>query len=155
MHPIGSYYLSDESTSPASLFGGTWERIENKVLIGAGDLYSAKQEKATGATHQISVAEMPKHSHSFTGSAVTGGMTAMEFSQGDNTSLPAPGGTGPFTVSGVQNYWSATGTSKRVAEIRNMTFSLTPAGSILENGSGQSYDNLPPYRAVYIWRRKS
>ena len=54
MHPIGSYYLSENATSPASLFGGTWEQMKDRMLIGAGNSYNVG---ATGgeATHVLSV----------------------------------------------------------------------------------------------------
>lgn len=32
--PVGSYYMANNSTSPATLFGGTWERIEGRFLYG-------------------------------------------------------------------------------------------------------------------------
>lgn len=31
-HPVGSVYISEISTSPASLFGGSWERIYSRFL---------------------------------------------------------------------------------------------------------------------------
>ena len=33
-YPVGSYYISGNSTSPADLFGGTWQRIEGRILYG-------------------------------------------------------------------------------------------------------------------------
>lgn len=39
MYPIGSIYLSANSTSPASLFGGTWVQIaQGRTLFGEGTL---------------------------------------------------------------------------------------------------------------------
>ena len=38
VYPVGSVYTSVNSTSPASLFGGTWELIQNKFLLGTDDL---------------------------------------------------------------------------------------------------------------------
>ena len=41
-HPIGYIYISDSSTSPASLYGGTWEQIASeRVLMGASDAHPA------------------------------------------------------------------------------------------------------------------
>ena len=31
-HPVGSIYMSTESTSPTDLFGGTWEQITDTFL---------------------------------------------------------------------------------------------------------------------------
>lgn len=35
-YPVGSIYMSTNSTSPAELFGGTWEKIEDRFLLGSG-----------------------------------------------------------------------------------------------------------------------
>lgn len=36
-HPVGSYYWSNDSTSPATLFGGTWEALPpGYTLIAQG-----------------------------------------------------------------------------------------------------------------------
>ena len=35
------YWVSDDPTSPASFIGGTWERIENRFIMGASDTHSA------------------------------------------------------------------------------------------------------------------
>lgn len=61
-NPVGTIYISKSSTSPAVLFGGTWERLKDKFLLASGDTYSAG---STGgeAKHTLTVNEMPKHSH--------------------------------------------------------------------------------------------
>lgn len=61
-YPIGSIYLSVNNTSPASLFGGTWEKIQDRFLLASGSSYSLG---ATGgeATHTLTIEEMPKHTH--------------------------------------------------------------------------------------------
>ena len=53
MHPIGAIYLSVDSTNPGTLFGGTWEQIQDKFLLSAGNTYTAG---ATGgeATNDLS-----------------------------------------------------------------------------------------------------
>lgn len=35
-YPIGRVYISADDVSPAALFGGTWEKIVGKFLLGAG-----------------------------------------------------------------------------------------------------------------------
>lgn len=73
-HPVGSIYLSTQSTSPASLFGGTWEQIKDRFLLAAGDTYSAG---STGgeAIHTLTISEMPSHKHDF-GSPLSGNPTS-------------------------------------------------------------------------------
>lgn len=62
-YPVGSIYMSVNSTNPGTLFGGTWEQIKDKFLLAAGSTYKAG---ATGgeATHKLTVNEMPNHQHS-------------------------------------------------------------------------------------------
>ena len=41
-YPVGSIYQSTSSTSPAALFGGTWQKIaQNRVLMGASSTHPA------------------------------------------------------------------------------------------------------------------
>ena len=41
-YPVGSIYQSTSSTSPAALFGGTWQEIaQNRVLMGASSTHAA------------------------------------------------------------------------------------------------------------------
>ena len=41
-HPVGSIYQSTQATSPAALFGGTWEEIaSDRVLMGASRSHAA------------------------------------------------------------------------------------------------------------------
>lgn len=58
--PIGSIYMSVNSTSPANLFGGTWERISDTFLFAASSSYPAG---STGGefTHTISKSELPSY----------------------------------------------------------------------------------------------
>lgn len=61
-HPIGSIYSSTAATSPADLFGGTWERIKGAFIWGIED---GEQAGITGgeAKHTLTVDEMPSHTH--------------------------------------------------------------------------------------------
>lgn len=58
IYPVGAIYASANSTSPASLFGGSWTQITNAALRGAtGVGYTGSD------THALSTNEMPSHSH--------------------------------------------------------------------------------------------
>ena len=64
VYPVGSIYLSTSMLNPVTIFGfGVWTRIENRFLIGAGDLYDGGDEGGE-ATHTLTVQEMPSHTHS-------------------------------------------------------------------------------------------
>ena len=63
IYPIGSIYLSTVSTNPNSLFGfGTWEQIQDRFLLAAGNSYAAG---STGGEteHTLTVDEIPSHTH--------------------------------------------------------------------------------------------
>ena len=62
VYPVGSIYMSVNSTSPATLFGGTWVQIKDTFLLSAGDTYTAGNTGGE-ATHTLTTTEMPSHSH--------------------------------------------------------------------------------------------
>lgn len=67
VYPVGSIYMSVNNTSPATLFGGTWAKMESRFLIGASSTYALG---STGgeATHRLTTSEMPSHNHLTTSS---------------------------------------------------------------------------------------
>lgn len=61
--PVGIYISLSAATDPATLWGGTWERVdEGRTLISAGSTYTAG---STGgeATHTLINSEIPSHNH--------------------------------------------------------------------------------------------
>lgn len=64
--PVGYVYISFDSTSPAQLFGGTWEQLTDVFLRAGNDTETGGADEMTLAT-----ANMPRHTHTFTGSAVS------------------------------------------------------------------------------------
>ena len=114
IYPIGSIYISAVSTSPSTLFGGSWERIKDTFLLAAGDKYSAGA-KGGEATHKLTVSEMPSHYHNSQGWArLSGGSNG-------NQALLADG--------------------------------IDTNLHTLSTGGGQAHNNMPPYLAVYVWKR--
>lgn len=53
------FWVSPDPTSPAELFGGTWERIKDRFVLAAGDSYKTG---ATGgeAEHELTLTELPE-----------------------------------------------------------------------------------------------
>ena len=131
IYPVGSIYLSVNSTSPASLFGGVWERIKDRFLLAVGDTTTAG---LTGgeANHTLTENEMPKHQH------------------GLFTDMAGYGGGSPtgnyFKMYGnevVNGYVTSTGT------IYNGWRGMS------EVGNNQPHNNMPPYLTVHMWKRVS
>ena len=61
-HDVGSFYASNNPTSPAQKYGGTWERIEGKFIMGASDTYPAGSTGGS-ATHTQTKDELAPHEH--------------------------------------------------------------------------------------------
>lgn len=129
-HPVGSYYWSNDSTSPATLFGGTWEALPaGYTLIAQGSgsdsfgsfTYEAG-EKYGERMHKLTTDEMPNHSHTYTLDTTKKGVHQ------DQGSWFVDAGTIGETATGKMRSVDATG--KNVA-----------------------HENLPPMVAAYGWRR--
>lgn len=125
-HPVGSLYISNDPTSPASLFGGTWERIKDRFILAAGDTYAAGSAGGE-AEHTLTVKEMPSHNHNLAkyykisdapGEGLVQAYRNTAY-QGENDIAPG------------YYYVSATTSS----------------------GDSKPHNNLPPYLTAYIWRR--
>ena len=132
VYPVGSIYMSVNSTSPASLFGGTWERIKDRFLLASGDTYSAG---STGgeAQHTLTINEMPKHSHVQTTQVSNLGYAAVILKGTDGQ------GTSNGSSHVYQQDWIENG--KPV--------------STYSTGLGEPHNNMPPYIVVYMWKRVS
>ena len=139
VYPIGSIYLSTQSTSPATIFGGTWEAIEDRFLLTSGDTYSAGSTGGNAA-HTLTIAEMPSHSH--TGSASEDGEHRHSYGQG-SPNRAADGTKWNTAGSGASTYSDTT----EYAGDHNHTITI---GS---TGGGNSFSIMPPYLVVYAWQR--
>ena len=128
-YPVGAVYISIENVSPQVLFGGEWERIEGRFLLGADESYKAG---STGgeAQHTLSIDEMPSHQHKLIGK---GGAYEGKISD----ALVAPGDIYPDQVAFHQGsgYWD-----QGRYELEKI-------------GGGKPHNNMPPYLAVYMWKR--
>lgn len=130
-YPVGAIYMSVNTTSPATLFGGTWERIKGRFLLGADD--GTYKNGATGgeATHKLSINEMPRHNHQ-----------PMLFNDGVwNWSAGTTRGKELF--SSADHRWAGTD--------KDHTYITTDG--ITYTGGDQAHNNMPPYLVVYIWKR--
>ena len=61
-YPVGSIYMSVNSTNPQDIFGGTWTQLKDRFLLGAGSTYKAGNTGGA-ATVTLTVDQMPSHSH--------------------------------------------------------------------------------------------
>lgn len=159
-YPIGSIYLTLNNTSPAVLFGGTWQRVGvGRTLVSAGGGVNPRGDTNTnswgsytgvgkeqwfgagelgGETgHVLSVNEIPAHTH--TGTTSTNGAHTHTYGSwyprraSDGSKWPTADNAGDYTTSSNGDH--------------NHTFTTD------STGSGYEHNNIQPYMAVYMWQR--
>jgi len=109
VYPVGSIYMSVNNTDPADLFGGEWEQLKDRFLIGAGGSYSGTGGQATinlQHNHKLRT-NIAKNSGNGNGIAYTAGAPIFE----NNNS------------------------------------------EAVQNALSSSQSIIPPYLAVYMWKR--
>ena len=131
-YPVGSIYISANETNPGTLFGGTWEQIKDRFLLACGDAYingktggRANHKHSTG-NHTLTVEEMPSHAHSLMNYNSAGDESGYNF-------VPNIGG-------GSKGYY-------------NMGTAKNGGNKPHSHGDTGSANHLPPYLAVYVWKR--
>lgn len=133
-HPVGSLYISDNATSPADLYGGTWERIEDCTIWGASSLHPA------GTTVE---AGLPN---------IKGTMESRTSNTPNNVLGAIRAASGAFSVSANPGTGSTSPISIPVDDTHNadtVSFDASRSSSVY----GNSDTVQPPAYCVYIWRR--
>ena len=164
-YPVGSIYMSVSDTSPQTLFGGTWERINGRFLLGTGTpsdntdnyfgtlngTYSAGVSSKGGqAYHTLTSSESGQknlgsittgiENQSHTHTITTGGYTY-------------PNGSSPGAFS------TATSNSTLTKDTDGYTYMTSESAnhnhtfSIGGQNASSSHNNMPPYYAVNMWER--
>lgn len=140
--PIGSIYQTTSNVNPGTIFGGTWEQITGRFLLGVGapkqnsryDLGQIRSDELTWYfpvgdmsgefRHQLTTNEMPSHRHMPTDE---GNFFTYQQWRGSYNVDPSSGGAGSWNGGYTQTTSSV--------------------------GGDAVHNNMPPYYAVYIWRR--
>ena len=173
-YPVGAYYISSNSTSPATLFGGTWVQIQNRMIMAAGSSYSVG---ATGgsATKTLTTNNLPSHTHSC-GSAGSHSHTrgTMEITGTFSGVGQYYGSVGGATLTGAFYRVNTSNNPSQGARVSNgedaerddyfgfkasnsWTGSTSATGShthtIGSTGKSTAFDIMPPYIVAYVWRR--
>ena len=178
IYPIGSIYISTVSTSPATLFGGTWERFGNgKVLAGvdeSDDAFKTVGQTGGSKTKAIAVGNLPAHTH---------GVNINTNSTNHNHGTIKTTSTGAHTHSiGVNTNGDVIFTNTCTANVgANITVPCSWGGGLKVNssgahthqitinnsgahthnvngntgstGSGTALNTQDPYITVYMWKR--
>ena len=165
IYPVGSIYMSVNSVSPAILFGGTWERIQDRFLLAAGSNYAA------GSTGGSADASLPAHTHTVSGTAASNGahthtVSGTAASNGAHThSMKEIWSDGSGSKSAYMMSSNRTLTTRSTASAGAHTHTVsgtaasngahthTVSGTAASQGVAAAGKNMPPYLAVYVWKR--
>ncbi len=134
VYPVGAVYLSFSDTSPASIFGHTWEKIEGKFLLASS---TAHPLGSTGGeeTHKLTGNELPNMS------------AEVVYHGGENAASRVANIYGNLVR---EHYWSQTYLSG-TCDQQYQSINRYKLGF----GSDQPHNNMGPYVAVNIWKRVS
>lgn len=134
IQPVGSLYYSTNNTSPASLFGGSWERYaQGHVMVSASDTDTDFTVGKTGGekTAPVDLTEM----------------YALWTNRGND--FIADVKTIPNNT-----VWKATVKSQTVNHYATTDVSNSGVRVILPEGNNhRRVSTIQPYVAVYVWRR--
>ena len=141
IYPLGCIYESTSSTSPATLFGGTWETYgSGRVLIGSGNYNDGSENKSFTAgsssgkyNHTLSIDEMPSHRHRL-------GIPRDQFGSGNDLALIHSNNSDESIE--YRHFSKYAGGSGSDAD-----------GDLASAGATQKHNNMQPYIVVYRWRR--
>nr|DAI87925.1 MAG TPA: baseplate wedge protein [Caudoviricetes sp.] len=151
VYPVGSIYMSVNDTEPSTLFGGTWERLKGRFLIGAGTIADTNSNASFGSLgaeepdfssgetggqyyHKLDIYEMPEHHHD------TNDWTLVVNKNAVNIETDIGG----QPIVGV----------KPTNIVPNLRATKNEDGNATgDEGGGQKHNNMPPYLAVYMWKR--
>ena len=134
IYPVGSFYISAKSTNPATLFGGTWEQIQGRFLLGMSNSYPAGSQGGE-AKHTLTESEMPSHNGHLS-AGIAGGVPM------------GKGNYEGYLNKDVMNAYSGGGYRGWNVYAGN---EIHPASEAV--GGGQAHNNMPPYLSVYMWKR--
>lgn len=123
-YPVGSIYETmDSSFDPNKKWGGTWERIKGRVLIGVDENdsdFNTAEKTGGEKTHTLVVSELPQHTH-----ANYAKRTNITINNSGNTHVTCHSSNSGATV----------------------------GNNIGSTGEGVAHNNLQPYITCFIWKR--
>ena len=145
VYPVHSIYMSTNGTDTGLLFGGSWTRIQGRFLLGAtGDTAETgtdiQKTASVGpggmggeAAHQLSVNEMPSHTHVQNSHNHPVGYRNISDQSGSTNRRHGPYGQSTDNTGNI-NAGGTTATNQNT-------------------GGSETHNNMPPFLSVFIWER--
>ena len=144
-YPVGSVYISSGTMHPSVVFGGSWEHFaEDKFLLSAGSTYG--YNTSGGSADAVVV----KHNHTQNAHYHNAN------SDGTRSFMTAPTGSNwneiaGSNISGSGYHYVVTQDKSNYNVWVNQSANATATNK--ESGVDGTGKNMPPYLAVYMWKR--
>lgn len=156
IYPVGSIYMSTNSTNPKDFLGGTWEAWgKGRVPVGV-DLsdtdFNDAGKMGGEKTHRLSVDEMPWHDHSGTNSTVETVTIHTRPTGGRLEHLGIRTYTVKYDVNEQTQEYMVSPAGGQTLDVENGTVINSQYG-VCPNGLGVAHNNLQPYITCYMWKR--
>jgi hypothetical protein len=128
-YPVGAIYMSVSDDAPASLFGGTWEKLESRFLLGSGN---GRGAGTSGGSESVTLGEMHLPSN-----------TIVELHNNTSSNLS-------YTADAVKD--------ETITTDRSIRYDLyMPVSERADIGLGayeqEAIDTMPPFYTVHMWKR--
>lgn len=160
LHKVGDIICTTNSTNPSTYYGGTWEQITNKFLIGASSTYGAgKTGGSDGVT--LTSAHIPAHTHGLNGHTHSFGAQTGDAGWHQHWCGSTNGASGSYEFVRPEG-WSSGNGDRTITG--NGTHSHWVSGTTGGNsGNTTSYGSssptkisiIPPWYGAYFWRRSA
>jgi hypothetical protein len=140
MYPVGSIYMSINNTNPGTLFGGTWEQIKDTFLLAAGNTYDGGSTGGEAThTHEYGI----QYGGYYRSIALENNVNAGVLNYHPNGTIDLNAAIGVGSLEAEIN--------KAAADAKaSTTLSMTHQR---RTGNASYTSNMPPYLAVYVWKR--
>lgn len=182
VYPVGSIYISKDSTNPGTLWPGTtWQReAEGRCIIGIGTGYTTVGATGGSSTVTLDTTQIPSHahtgpshshttpnhSHTWSGTTSRSGEHRHSFTYNNSNTcgtLSYAHGTNDYgsqTTDQALGFYNIGSGGSHNHTISGTTSSNNGGntgsggtGNTGSTGGGGSHNNMQPYIVMYIWRR--
>ena len=181
IYKVGDIILTLDEANPSTRFGGTWEKIESSFLMGASSTY-AKNSTGGQAKFKLTMSQLPEHRHGICGANRAyddswnaigkfqiAQRNAMSFNDAKNNKyiplaeksavdggIGSPTGTGEIAYLNADAKWldgdNTAGNFDKVDYVNVFTIGQQSATNY-SSYTQTEVNTLPPYLAVYIWKK--
>lgn len=128
-YKVGDLIITKNDENPSKIYGGTWELLKDKFLVGAGGEFAVGDEGGE-KEHTLTTNEMPTHSH----------VAQVRLQH----SINGGGKNNGIMTSDV-----------RGGEFKATNEDGIPWVKFDDAGGSKAHNNMPPYYAVNIWIKTS